>query len=98
MSTAPTGLKPFIDNTYIVFMSDNGAGGLLKDLETGTSQLFDLEADLSEKNNLSESMPEKVKQLEELLGERLAAIQAQMPTQNPDYDSDADSGSKRRRK
>jgi len=71
---------------------------LLKDLESGTVQLFNLENDLSEKNDLSATMPEKTEKLESLLNKRLAQAEAQMPTTNPDYDPDAVSGTRRRQK
>ncbi len=71
---------------------------LLKDLETGTSQLFDLEADLSEKNDLSESMPEKAAEMATLLDQRLKQVDAQMPPENSNYDPDAKSSARRRGK
>jgi arylsulfatase A-like enzyme len=62
---------------------------LLKDLETGAVQLFDLEKDLCEENDLSQKMPEKAEQLEKVLAKRLKAVDAQMPAENPDYDPGA---------
>jgi arylsulfatase A len=71
---------------------------LLKDLETGTSKLFNLEKDISEKTDLSSKMPEKTVEMEQLLEKRLKKVDAQMPTKNPNYDPEADTGTKRRRK
>jgi len=71
---------------------------LLKDLETGATQLFDLEADLSEEHDLAKQMPEKTEELENLLNKRLKQVNAQMPTENPNYDPDAESNTRRNRK
>ena len=71
---------------------------LLRDLETETVQLFDLEKDLSEKNDLAQTMPGKADELEKLLNKRLQKVDAQMPTINQDYDPEADSSTKRRRR
>ena len=62
---------------------------LIRDLETGTRQLFDLEKDISEKNDLSKQNPELTEKLEQLIDQRLKEVDAQLPTQNPDYDPDA---------
>ncbi len=69
---------------------------LIMDLESETVQLFDLENDLSEKKDLAKSMPEKASELGDILKERLEAVEAQMPTENPDYDPDARSQTQRR--
>jgi arylsulfatase A-like enzyme len=71
---------------------------LLRDLETETVQLFDLEKDLSEKNDLAQTMPGKADELEKLLNKRLQEVDAQMPTTNQDYDPEADPSTKRRRR
>ena len=71
---------------------------LLKDFETNAVQLFDLENDLSEKNNLALAMPVKADELEKLLKKRLQEVNAQMPTSNRDYDPDANPSTKRRRR
>ncbi len=68
---------------------------LLKDLETGTTQLFNLETDLSEENDLSIKMPEKAEQLGKLLDIQLKKVNAQKPTQNPNYDPDVESNTRR---
>ena len=59
---------------------------LIRDLETGSNQLFDLSSDISEKHDLSEKMPEKAQQMSKQLDERLKQAGAQMPTQNPTFD------------
>ncbi len=69
---------------------------LLKDLETGTVQLFDLKADLSEQKDLSTTNPEKTNELENRLEKRLKELGAQQPTVNPDYDPDAQSERRKR--
>ncbi len=70
---------------------------LLKDLETGATQLFDLGADLSEENNLAGKMPEKAAEMAALLDKRLKQVDAQMPTGNSTYDPDAESSTRRRK-
>ncbi|MDF7806727.1 sulfatase [Pontiellaceae bacterium B12219] len=62
---------------------------LIRDLETGDLQLFDLEKDLTESTNLAKKNPEKTEQLAKLLDRRLDEVGAQLPTENPNYDSDA---------
>jgi arylsulfatase A-like enzyme len=70
---------------------------LLKDLETGRIQLFDLANDLSEKTDLSKRLPEKTAALEKLLKERLSETDAQMPSKNSAYDEDVTQTRERRR-
>jgi arylsulfatase A len=62
---------------------------LLKDLETGTVHLFDLEKDLGEQTDLARKLPEETDKMEKLMAQRLDELDAQMPTENPDYDPDA---------
>ena len=59
---------------------------LMKFYEDGRLALFDLDADIAERNDLSRQMPEKVRELDGLLVSYLAAVDAQMATPNPDYD------------
>ncbi|MEZ5944302.1 MAG: sulfatase [Planctomycetaceae bacterium] len=59
---------------------------LMKFYEDGRLALFDLDEDISEQNDLSQQMPEKVKELDGLLVTYLAEVDAQMATLNPDYD------------
>ena len=51
----------------------------------GSHELYNLEDDLGEENNLASSMPEKVQQLEKLLLERLGETEARLPRDNPDW-------------
>jgi arylsulfatase A-like enzyme len=62
---------------------------LLRIHETGTNRLFMLSDDIGEQNDLSESMPEKVTDMEKALFAYLREVDAQMPVENPDYDPDA---------
>jgi arylsulfatase A-like enzyme len=58
---------------------------LIRRYEGKTFELFNLKADLSEKNDLSENMPEKVKELDAKLTRWLRATGAKLPRPNPDY-------------
>lgn len=51
----------------------------------GTYELYDLNNDLSETANLVGENPEKVKELEALLLQRLEETEAKLPISNPDY-------------
>jgi arylsulfatase A-like enzyme len=62
---------------------------LIRDLESGVLELFDLARSPSEQEDLSSEHPERAAELGALLDERLAAVGAQMPTENPDYDPEA---------
>jgi len=53
-----------------------------------TFELFNLQEDLSEQNDLSQKMPEKVKELDAKLSDWLKATGAKLPIPNPDYDPD----------
>jgi arylsulfatase A-like enzyme len=75
-----------------------GNDKIVKDLETGAVQLFDLEKDLSEKNDLAGKLPEKAQKLDALLTRRLEELGAQMPTENPNYDPSASRPSVGRRR
>jgi len=59
---------------------------LMKFYETGRIALFDLSKDIGEQNDLSRSMPDKARQLDERLKNYLSAVKAQMPRPNPNYD------------
>ena len=59
---------------------------LIKRYEGKTFELFNLKDDLSEKNDLSEKMPEKVSQLNAKLNRWLRAAGAKMPEPNPAYE------------
>jgi arylsulfatase A len=71
---------------------------LLKHYDSDTVELFDLEADIGETDDLSKQMPEKAKEMEKLMNKRLEGVDAQMPTKNPDYDPSAESSTSRRGK
>ncbi len=57
--------------------------------ETGRYLLYNLAADPFEQQDLSAAMPEKVSALDGRLTQVLDAMKAQMPTENPDFDSKA---------
>ncbi len=59
---------------------------LVRDLETGTSELFDLALSPAEERDLSGEDPQRAAELDGLLDELLERAGAQMPTENPDYD------------
>jgi arylsulfatase A len=62
---------------------------VLYDCESQSSQLFNLKDNLGEKKDLSKTMPDKSKELLNLLNARLKAIDASLTTPNPDYDPSA---------
>lgn len=53
--------------------------------ETGTLELYNLNDDLSEVNNLANEMPEKLREMHSLLVNWRKEVNAQMPVQNPAY-------------
>lgn len=59
---------------------------LMKFYEDNRLALFDIAADISEQNDLSQQMPQKAKELDKLLVQYLHDIDAQMAKPNPDYD------------
>lgn len=59
---------------------------LMKFYENGRLALFDIEADISEQNDLSQRMPQRVKELDRLLVKYLHDVDAQMATPNPNHD------------
>ena len=62
---------------------------LIRDFETDTVKLFNLNEDLDEQKDLSKIYPEKTAELEALLDKRLLEVNAQTMTENPNYDPDA---------
>jgi arylsulfatase A-like enzyme len=54
--------------------------------DTGEMQLFDLKADIAERNNLAGQQPQQLDRLKKLHDEWLVAIDAQKNTPNPDFD------------
>jgi len=67
----------------------NGDFKLVKHYETNKVELFDLGKDIRESKDLSNSNPEKTRELENELKEYLVTIKAQMPTPNASYDPKA---------
>ncbi|QHI70781.1 sulfatase [Tichowtungia aerotolerans] len=61
---------------------------LVEHYEDGKVELFNLKDDPEEAENLASAMPERAQQLQAWLHEHLAAIGAQMPTSNPEYNPD----------
>ena len=59
---------------------------LLKFYETNRLALFDIEADISERNDLATQMPEKAAALDALLVRYLTEVDAQFAVTNPQYD------------
>jgi len=49
-------------------------------------ELYNLRQDIGERNNLAQSMPEKTRQLKDMLSTWRSKVNAQMLTPNPDYD------------
>ena len=60
---------------------------LIRVYETGALQLFDIAQDPGERHDLAAERPAKVKELDRRLTDYLAAISAQMPQANPDFDA-----------
>jgi arylsulfatase A-like enzyme len=58
---------------------------LLRFYEDGSVRLFDLAADIGERDDLARERPADAERLRKLLEEHLAAIDAQTPTPNPDH-------------
>ena len=58
---------------------------LIEFFEDGRVELYDLEKDLSEKNDLSPKMPERTRQLHEKLKAWRKEVDAKMPPVNPGY-------------
>ncbi len=58
---------------------------LIEFYEDGKLELYNLKDDIGETRDLAEKMPEKAKELHEKLKAWRAAVDAQMPTPNPDY-------------
>ena len=55
-------------------------------LEDDSTELYNLEMDPDESNNLAKRYPETVNKLWEKLAEWRKQVGAKMPTQNPDYE------------
>jgi len=59
---------------------------LIEYYENNTVQLFDLQSDPGEQNDLSHTAPDKVQELSSLLHTWRKNVNAEMPVPNPDYD------------
>lgn len=59
---------------------------LIRAYETGALKLYDIAKDPGERHDLSNEMPDQVKELDRRLTDYLSAVKAQMPAPNPDYD------------
>ena len=68
---------------------------LIRIYETGEVRLFNLASDLGERRDLSREIPDKAKELDQRLSDYLAAVDAQMPRLNPNYDSTRPTETKR---
>ena len=63
-----------------------GQWKLIEFFEDGRVELYNIVRDISEKDNLAEKMPEKAKELHDLLGNWRKSVNAEMPTRlNPKY-------------
>ncbi|MCF7847460.1 MAG: sulfatase-like hydrolase/transferase [Kiritimatiellales bacterium] len=69
---------------------------LLKHWEDDRYELFNLSEDIGEQNDLSKSNPEKFKKMVALMDQRLKETNAQLPTENPEYDPAKDQSGQRR--
>lgn len=58
---------------------------LIEFYEDNRVELYNLKADIGEKNNLAETMPEKAAELHKMLKHWRKEVDARMPTPNPDY-------------
>ncbi|MEI6891533.1 MAG: sulfatase [Pontiella sp.] len=70
---------------------------LLKDWETDSYQLFDLSKDIGESTDRSTQEPDRFKEMVRLMNQRLTAIGAQLPEENPDYDPSTQQNQRSRR-
>ena len=61
---------------------------LIRRYEGNVYELFNLRADIGEMNDLSASMPEKVRDLNEKLDEWLSSARAKLPRPNPAWEGD----------
>ena len=59
---------------------------LIQFYETQTSSLFNLKQDIGERNDISKTNPGKTADLEKRLRDYLIAVDAGLPTVNPNYD------------
>jgi|TARA_B100002003_G_C14145021_1_gene550523 arylsulfatase A-like enzyme len=67
---------------------------LIRNYETGELLLFDLGRDIGEENNLAEKNPEEASKLDKQMTEYFEEIEAQLPSDNRDYDPSAEKSTK----
>ena len=60
---------------------------LIRVYETGALRLFNIASDPGERHDLAQQLPDKAKALNQALTDYLAAVSAQMPKPNPNYDA-----------
>ena len=65
-----------------------GRWRLVEFYEDQRTELYDLQADLGESRDLAQAMPEKARELRQMLNQWRGKVGAQMPSSNPDYDED----------
>jgi hypothetical protein len=65
------------------------APALIEYYENNSVQLFNLDNDIEEENDLAEEEPEKVKELRAMLGSWRESVGAKMMSPNPNYDTTA---------
>lgn len=66
-------------------MIRDGDWKLIKRYEGKPFELLNLKSDISEKNELADQMPEKVKELDEKLTNWINQSQAKLPKENPNF-------------
>jgi len=71
---------------------------LLKDWETDSYRLYNLESDLGETNDLSSKEPDLFNNLLAAMNKRLQDVDAQLVSDNPDHDPSVETQSRRRRR
>lgn len=59
---------------------------LIRIYETGALKLFNVTKDFGEQHDLAKELPDKVKEMNQRLTDYLAAVNAQMPKPNPNFD------------
>lgn len=69
---------------------------LLKDWETDSYKLFNLKTDLSEQNDLSSKEPDRFETMTAAMNKRLTEVDAQLLSENPDYNPNSQSGRRNR--
>jgi arylsulfatase A len=73
----------YYETTSPVSAVREGQWKLLEYFEDGHSELYDLQRDPSEKNDLSSAQPQKLAELRDQLHLWRQSVNAQMPTHNP---------------